>query len=145
MSILDKYAEYKANKSTPADAVFRRMWDPNFLTPDVFFVMDEIKGAQYLRKFDKSPGYAVYTGTYRIIFKTEDMGKFCLIMRRVANERKVPAEFSNEAEFEPDTYIVSEYYPGILSRIYLRGLGDQAMERVIKKYEQKSRKKLIMR
>ena len=41
--------------------------------------------------------------------------------------------------------IVAEYYPGIHSRIYLRGLSDEALNRVIKKYEQKTRKKLIMR
>ena len=41
--------------------------------------------------------------------------------------------------------IVAEYYPGIHSRIYLRGLSNEALDRVIKKYEQKTRKKLIMR
>ena len=145
MSIIDKYAEYKANKANPTDAVFRRLWDPNFLTPDVYFNMDEIKGRQILRKYNKSSGEPVYVGTYLIIFKTEDLNKFCLIMKRIKDEREVPPQFANDTEFEPDTYIVAEYYPGIHSRIYLRGLSNEALDRVIKKYEQKTRKKLIMR
>lgn len=145
MSLLDRYAEYKANKSNPTDAVFRRLWDPNYLTPDVYFVMDEIKGRQILRKYNKSSGNQVYAGTYLIIFKTEDEQKFCLIMKRIEDEREVPEEYANDEEFEENTYIVSEYYPGIHSRIYLRGLSDQALARIIKKYEQKTRKKLIMR
>ena len=145
MSIIDKYAEYKANKAATMDAVFRRLWDPNFLTPDIYFTMDEKKGRQILRKYNKSTGNPVYAGTYLIIFKTEDLEKFCLIMKRVKDEKPVPPEYANDAEFEPNTYIVSEYYPGIHSRVYLRGLSDDALARVIKKYEQKTRKKLIMR
>ena len=145
MSIIDKYAEYKANKANPTDAVFRRLWDPNYLTPDVYFTMDEIKGRQIMRKYNKSSGEAVYTGTYLSIFKTEDLNKFCLIMKRIKDEWEVPPEYANDTEFEPDTYIVAEYYPGIFSRIYLRGLNEEALDRVIKKYEQKTRKKLIMR
>ena len=145
MSIIDKYAEYKANKAAPMDAVFRRLWDPNFLTPDIYITMDEKKGRQILQKYNKASGSPVYAGTYLIIFKTEDLEKFCLIMKRVKDEKPVPPEYANDAEFEPNTYIVSEYYPGIHSRVYLRGLSDDALARVIKKYEQKTRKKLIMR
>ena len=50
MSILDKYAEYKSNASKRGNTVTRRYMDPDFLTPDVFFMMDEIKGRQILRK-----------------------------------------------------------------------------------------------
>ena len=145
MSLIDKYAEYKANKANPTDAVFRRLWDPDYLTPNIYFTMDEIRGRQILRKYNKSSGQGVYAGTYLIIFKTEDMGRFCLIMKRVRDEREVPPEYANEEEFEPDTYIVTEYYPGIHSRIYFRGLSNDALDRVIRKYEQKTRKKLIMR
>ena len=145
MSIIDKYVEFKANYKNPNNTVYRRVWDPNYLTPDIFFVMDEVKRKQILRKFRKGPVEPIYLGTYLIIYKTEDMGRFCLIMKRIKDEREVPAEYANDAEFEPDTYIVAEYYPGIHSRIYLRGLSDEALNRVIKKYEQKTRKKLIMR
>ena len=147
MSIFDKYVEMKANSSArnPNSAVFKRIWDPNFLTPDVFFVMDEIKGRQILRKYNKESGNPVYAGTYLIVFKTEDMNKFCLIMKRVKNEWKVPAEYVDESELEQDTYIVAEYYPGTHSRIYLRGLGEQAIDRIVKKYERKTRKKLTLK
>ena len=47
MSLLDKYAEYKSNASQRGNTVTRRYMDPDFLTPDVFFMMDEIKGGRF--------------------------------------------------------------------------------------------------
>lgn len=145
MSIIDKYVEYKANRSSQGDTVFRRIWDPNFLAPDVFFVMDEIEDRQVLRKFHTTSGLPAYCGTYHVIFKTEDMDRFCLIMRRIGNEWAVSADYENKSEFEENTYIVAEYYPGTHSRIYLKGLSEQALDRVIRKYERKTRKKLTMK
>ena len=145
MSIIDKYVEYKANRSSQGDTVFRRIWDPNFLTPDVFFVMDEVKDRQVLRKYHTTSGVPAYCGTYHVIFKTEDMNKFCLIMRRIRNEWAVAEEFENKSEFEENTFIVAEYYPGTHSRIYLKGLSEQALDRVIRKYERKTRRKLTMK
>ena len=144
MSIIDKYAEYKAN-SKANNTVFRRIWDPDFLTPDVFFTMDEIKNRQVLRKFHKGSDIPVYSGTYHVIFKTDDVDRFYLIMRRIKNEWAVPSEYENKDEFEENTYIVAEYYPGTHSRIYLKGLSEEGLRRVVEKYERKTRKKLIMR
>ena len=70
MSIIDKYAEIKVNTHNPNDTVFRRVWDPDFLTPDIFFNMDEIEEMQVLRKFHKGCGRPVYAGTYQVLFKT---------------------------------------------------------------------------
>ena len=145
MSLLDKYAEYKSNASQRGNTVTRRYMDPDFLTPDVFFMMDEIKGRQILRKYNKASGMTVYAGTYHVIFKTEDMGRFCLIMRRIKNEWPVPEEYMDLSELEQNTYIVSEYYPGTHMRIYLRGLGEAALDRVVKEYERKTRKKLTLK
>ena len=145
MSWIDKYAEYKANKSNPADTVFRRLCDPDFLTPDTFFNMDEVKGRQILRKYEKGGVNQTYLGTYLVIYKTEDLGKFCLIMRRIKDERPIPPEYAERADAEEGTYIVAEYYPGIHSRIYLRGLSAEALDRVVKKYERRFRKKLPLK
>ena len=141
MSILDKYAEYRANAFTPGNTVMRRYMDPDYLTPDVYFMMDEIKGRQILRKYNKSSGETVYAGTYLVIYKTEEAGRLFLIMKRVRDERFVPDEYANDTEHEQDTFLVSEYYPGTHMRIYLRGLNAQEMDRIVKEYEFKKRKK----
>ena len=145
MSLLDKYAEYKSNASRPGNSVFRRFMDPDFLTPDVYFMMDEIKGRQILRRFNKSSGASVYTGTFLVVYKTEDMGRFCIILKRIKDEWPVPDEYQASYEQEQDTYIVSEYYPGTHMRIFLRGLSAPALERVVKEYERKKRKKLTLK
>lgn len=145
MSLLDKYVELKANVRRSNDAVYRRVWDPNYLTPDIFFVMDEIKRRQILRGYHKADGMPVYIGTYLVMFKTEDLGRFCLIMKRVKNEWRVPDEFAVKSESEKDAFIVAEYYPGTHSRIYLRGLGAEAVGRIVGKYERKTRKKLTLK
>lgn len=144
MSIIDKYVEFKANYKNPNNTVYRRVWDPSYLTPDIFFVMDEVKRKQILRKFRKGPVEPIYLGTYLIIYKTEDMGRFCLIMKRIKNEWRVPQEYVDESELEEDTFVVAEYYPGTHSRIYLKGLGEQAVERIVTEFERKTRKKLTV-
>lgn len=142
MSLLEKYIELKINTRHPNRIMTRRFWDPDFLMPDTFFVMDEVKGRQILRMYNTSSGKPVYAGTYLVIFKTEDMNRFCLIMKRIKNEWKVPAEYVDRSELEQDTFVVAEYYPGTHCRIYMRGLGEQAVDRIVKKYEQKTRRKL---
>jgi len=147
MSLLDKYAEIKANnagKKNPNSAMYKRIWDPDFLTPDDFFVMDEIGKRQILRGYSKASGKPVYIGTYHIVYKTTDMDRFCLIMRRIKNEWRIPPEYEQRAKEERKVFIIAEYYPGTHSRIYLKGLGGPAIDRIIKKYERKTRKKLTM-
>ena len=144
MSILDKYAEIKANSNNPNDTVYRRIWDPDFLTPDIFFNMDEVKNRQVLRKYHKGDGNPIYSGTYQVIYKTSEGARFYLIMRRIENERPVPPEFEKESEFEENTFIVAEYYPGTHGRIFLKGLSKEALDRIIRKYERKTRKKLTL-
>ena len=145
MSILDKYAEIKVNSNNPNDTVFRRIWDPDFLTPDIFFSMDEIKNRQVLRKYHKGDGRPVYAGTYHIVYKTSEGDRFYLIMRRIRNEWSVPPELENKDELKEKTFIVAEYYPGTHGRIYLKGLSEQALDRIIKKYERKTRRKLSLK
>ena len=142
MSLIDRYAEYMCSRAGSGDGVYRRMIAPNYLTPDVFYAMEEEKGRQVLHRFDKSPGAPVYTGTYRILFKTEDMDRFCLIMKRVRDRWRVPEEHRASYELERGVFIVAQYYPGTECRIYLKGLGEQAMRRVVARYENLSRKKL---
>ncbi len=147
MSILDKYAEIKvknAGKKNPSDTVFRRIWDPDFLTPDDFFVMDEIGKKQILRGYVKGAGNPVYIGTYHIIFKTSEGDRFYLIMHRIKDEWRIPEKYTERAKAEKKVFIVAEYYPGTHSRIYLKGLGEETIDRIVKKYERKTRKKLTM-
>ena len=144
MSFLDKYAEIKANTNNPNNTVFRRIMDPDFLTPDIFFNMDEIGKRQVLRKYNKGDGNPIYSGTYQVIYKTSEGARFYLIMRRIENERPVPPEFEKESEFEENTFIVAEYYPGTHGRIFLKGLSKEALDRIIRKYERKTRKKLTL-
>ena len=116
--------------------------DPNYRSPDVFYAMEEIRQRQVLHRFDKSSGAPVYTGTFQILFKTEDMDRFCLIMRRIRDRWKVPPEYQESYEQERSMFVVAQYYPGVQSRIYLKGLGDEALRRVVAKYERRFQKKL---
>ena len=142
MSLIDKYAEYMCRKAGSGNGVVRRVVDPNYRTPDVFYAMDEIKGRQVLHRFDKSSGAPEYTGTYQVLYKTEDMEKFCLIMRRIRDVWSVPAGYRESYELERGVYIVAQYYPGTESRIYLKGLGESALGRVVTKYERRFQKHL---
>ena len=140
-SLIDKYAEYVCNRAGSGDGVSRRLLDPNYGTPDVFYCMDEIKGRQVLHRFDKASGVPVYTGTFRVLYKTEDMDRFCLIMKRIQDMWRVN-EHKYSYELEKDVLTVAQYYPGTESRIYMKGLDDAAMERIISRYEKKRRKKI---
>ena len=146
MSLLDdcinKYVEYKCSKAGSGDPITKRWLDPDYGTPDIYYVMDEIKGRQVLHRLDKSTGDTLYTGTFRVLFKTEDMGDFCLIMRRIRNQWRVRGEHEDSYELERGVYIVARYNPGIQGRIYLKGLQGPALERVVAKYEGRRRKKL---
>lgn len=146
MSLLDdcinKYVEYKCSKAGSGDPITKRWLDPDYGTPDIYYVMDEIKGRQVLHRLDKSTGDTLYTGTFRVLFKTEDMGDFCLIMRRIRNQWRVRGEHEDSYELERGVYIVARYKPGIQGRIYLKGLQGPALERVVAKYEGRRRKKL---
>ena len=146
MSLLDdcinKYVEYKCSKAGSGDPITKRWLDPDYGTPDIYYVMDEIKGRQVLHRLDKSTGDTLYTGTFRVLFKREDMGDFCLIMRRIRNQWRVRGEHEDSYELERGVYIVARYNPGIQGRIYLKGLQGPALERVVAKYEGRRRKKL---
>ena len=137
MSLIDRYAEYMCSKAGSGNGVVRRVMDPDYQTPYVFYAMDEVKGRQILHRFDKSSGVPEYTGTFQILFKTEDMNRFCLIMRRIRDRWRVPDEYRDSYELEKGVYIVAQYYPGTQSRIYLKGLHGPALERVITSYERR--------
>ncbi len=143
-SLIDKYAEFVANRRSSGDGVVRRVMDPNYLTPDVFYAMDEEGKSQRLHRFDKSSGVPVYTGTFHIMFKTEDMNRFCLIMTRIEDKWRIPEDHRDpEAdEMERKVFIAAEYYPGTQGRIYLRGLSGPALERVVARYEKRCHRKL---
>ena len=148
MSLLDKYAELVERGRTsrhPNRLMAMRLFDPNFASPDIFYTMDEIGRMQILRKYDKATGNPLYLGTYHIMYKTQDLDRFCLIMKRIENEWRVPKEYIDPTELEPNTYVIAEYYPGTHGRIYLRGLSAESINRIIDKYERKTRKKLTLK
>lgn len=134
MSIFDR------NKKDPLRDVVMKIFDPNIDSPDVFFKMDEMDGKQILRKYDKSSGEVRYAGTYEILFKTEDLNRFCLIMTRIANEKPVDADLVSLGE-EYDTWIAAEYSPGTHGRIFLKPLPQEVVMRITEKYEKKLSKK----
>ena len=142
MSLIDRYAEYMCRKAGSGSGVVRRVVDPNYQSPDVFYAMEELKGRQFLHRFDKSSGVPEYTGSFRILYKTEDLDRFCLIMKRTRNRWNVPDNYKESYELEEGKFIVAQYYPGTESRIYLKGLGEKAMQRVVAKYESRYKKKL---
>lgn len=129
---------FDRNRKDPLRDVVMKIFDANIDSPDVFFQMDEAEGKQILRKFDKSSGEVRYAGTYEILFKTEDLNRFCLIMTRTANEKEVDDDLQPLAE-ELDSWIVAEYYPGARGRIYLRNLPEEAVQRITEKYNKKRR------
>lgn len=131
----------------PSVNIFLRLTDPDFGMPDVFYMMDEIGKVQVLRRFQKREEDTPYCGTFEILHKTERGNRFCLIMRRRPDERPVPEEFQMLSEDAQDVYIVAEYYPGVMSRIYLRGLSEETVQSITDEYvkkvlRRKKRKKL---
>ena len=130
-------------REDPLRKTVMRIFDPNIDSPDVFFRMDEIDDIQILRKYDKSSGEVRYAGTYEILYKTEDLDRFCLIMTRAANEKEVPVDLEPLSD-EYNAWIVCEYYPGVRGRIYLKGLPEAAVDRILAEYEKKLRKRKWM-
>lgn len=131
---------FDREKEDPLRKVVMKIFDPNIDSPDVFFKMDEIDDAQILRKYDKSSGEVRYAGTYEVLFKTEDLNRLCLIMSRIENEKPVDDDLTPLAE-ELGALIVCEYAPGTHSRIYLKGLSEDAVNRIVDKYEKKQRRR----
>ena len=148
MSLLDKYAEFvehAQSRKNPNKLMTMRLFDPNFGSPDIFYMMDEVDRMQILRKFHKAERDMIYLGTYHIMYKTQDQDRFCLIMKRIADEWRVPKGMVDPSELEPDVYVIAEYYPGTHGRIFLRGLSAESISRIIEKYERKTRKKLTLK
>ena len=108
MSLIDRYAEYMCRKAGSGNGVVRRVVDPNYLSPDVFYAMEEIKGKQFLHRFDKSSGAPEYTGSFRILYKTEDLDRFCLIMKRTRNRWKVSNNYKDSYELEEGVFVVAQ-------------------------------------
>lgn len=131
---------FRRNKEDPLRKAVMKIFDPNIDSPDVFFRMKEIDGRQVLRKYDKSSGEVRYAGTYEILFKTEDLQRFCLIMTRIANEFPVPADLEALSE-ELDSWIVCEYTPGTHGRIYMKGLSEEAVQRIVDSYQKKRKRR----
>ena len=131
---------FDREKEDPLRKVVMKIFDPNIDSPDVFYKMDEIDDMQVLRKYDKSSGEVRYAGTYEVLFKTEDLNRLCLIMSRLTDEEHVPDDLKPVSD-ESDALIVCEYAPGTHSRIYLKGVSEDAVHRIVDKYEKKQRKK----
>ena len=131
-------------KEDPLRKAVMKIFDPNIDSPDVFFKMEEIEDRQVLRKYDKSSGEVRYAGTYEILFKTEDLNRFCLIMTRIANEYPVAPDLEPLAD-ELDSWIVCEYMPGTHGRIFARRLPQEAVERITEQYEKKQTRRGLFR
>ncbi len=131
---------FNRDKEDPLKNVIMKIFDPNIDSPDVFYKMDEIDDMQVLRKYDKSTGEVRYAGTYEVLFKTEDLNRLCLIMSRIANEKPVASDLTPLSE-ELGALIVCEYSPGTHARIYLKGVSEEAVHRIVDKYEKKQRKR----
>ena len=131
----DLFGKVKQNKSKedPLRKPIMKIFDANIDSPDVFYRMDEIEGAQILRKFDKSGGEPRYAGTYQILFKTDEGDRFYLIMTRVENELPVDADLESLSD-ELDSLIVCRYAPGVRGRIYLYGVTEEAIKRITDQY-----------
>lgn len=136
------FAKLRQKSRNPSVNPYVRMMDPDIGTPDAFYMMDEIGKVQVLRRFvkplDKSDRQAMltpsYCGTFEILFKTERLGRFCLIMRRRPDEWRVPPEFEIQDKQELETMIIAEYYPDVLCRIYMRGLPEETAKSVAEEY-----------
>lgn len=129
-------------KDDPLYNVVMKIFDPNIDSPDVFYQMDEVGDVQILRKFDKSSGEVRYAGTYEVLYKTEDLNRFCLIMTRIENEKEVPADLQPLSD-EYGARIVCAYEPGARGRIYMKELPEAAVDRIVSEYEKKKSKKKL--
>ena len=131
----DLFAKWQeqAQKEDPLRKPLRKIFDADIDSPDVYFMMDEIEGVQILRKQDKSNGQTRYAGTYAVLYKTDDADKFYLIMTRIEDEAEVDMDLQNGTE-ERDALIVCQYTPGVKGRIYMQGVSEETMQKIIDEY-----------
>ena len=131
------FEKLRKKSRKPSVNPYMRFMDIDFDTPDIFYVMDEIGEKQILRKYDKSSGGFEYCGTYQVLYKTERFSRHFLIMRRIANERPVPPEHHAVSGEEYETRVVAEYYPGLMCRVYLKGVSESMMQELTEDYQKK--------
>ena len=144
------WEKLRTKSRAPSVNPYMRMIDPDLGMPDIFYMMDEIGRTQILRKYtvgDDQKVLPCYCGTYEILYKTERAGRFCLIMHRCPDEWQVSEHHRMEGEEEMRSLIVAEYYPGVLCRIYLKGLSRETVESITEEFvhrvlRKKKRKKL---
>ena len=129
--ILDKLRQ--KNKD-PSVNPFLRMIDPDLGMPDMFYMMDEVGRIQVLRRYQKREDGFVYCGTFEVLHKTERERRFCVVLRRRPDELRVPPEFAMASPEERNVLVVAEYYPGVMSRIYLKKLPQTMMQSVVDEY-----------
>ena len=125
--------KFRQKSRDPSVNPYMRMIDPDLGMPDIFYMMDEVGRTQILRKFQTCRdqiGMFDYCGTYEILYKTERHRRFCLVMHRVRDEWRVAEPHRIESEEEYKKIIVAEYYPGVMSRIYLKGLPEQVVQEI---------------
>lgn len=117
----------------PSVNPYMRLIDPDLGMPNVFYMMDEIGRVQVLRKYLKEDDLISYCGTFEILYKTEKGGRFCLVMRRRPDEWAVRPEHRLVND-DMESLIIAEYYPGVMSRIYLKGLPEDTVKTIADDY-----------
>ena len=118
----------------PSVNPYLRMTDPDLGMPDIFYIMDEIGRVQVLRRYQKRENGFTYCGTFEVMHKTERPRQFCIVLRRRPDELIVPPEFKMTGPEEMNELVVAEYYPGVMSRVYLKGLSSGTMQSVVDEY-----------
>ena len=129
----------QAQKEDPLRKPLRKIFDADIDSPDVYFMMDEIGDVQILRKQDKSNDQTRYAGTYAILYKTDDADRFYLIMTRIEDEAEIDTDLQSGAD-EKDALIVCQYTPGVKGRIYMHGVPEETMQKIIEEYARKNSK-----
>lgn len=134
----------------PSVNPYQRLIDPDLGMPDEYYMMDEIGRVQVLRKFKASQEVlgGIYCGTYEILYKSEKGRRFCLVMRRIRDEWGVPPDHRMQSPDDMKMLHVAEYYPGVMSRIYLKGLPEAVVQEIIddfaRKMARRKRKKKLL-
>ena len=124
----------KQRSKDPSVNPYLRLMDMDNTSPKIFYMMDEIGRTQILRKYDWHGTLPQYCGTYEIVHKTEKQKRFCLIMRRIANEMTVAPHHMPLSDEEMRSFIVVEYYPGTQGRVFTRALSEDLMTQVVNEY-----------
>ena len=124
----------KQRNKNPSVNLSLRLMDMDNTSPKIFYIMDEIGCTQILRKYDWHAALPQYCGTYEILHKTEKQNRFCLIMRRVADEMTIAPHHRPLSDEEMKSFIAVEYYPGTQSRIFTRVLPDEILKQVVNEY-----------